>query len=349
MANETLLAGAACLDITPETPMFLFGYPHVERISKGVNDPLLASALVLDNGDGIIAFCALDLIFVTKAMAQSIRNEVSLRTGIPPGCIMISATHTHSGPITADMLSNRNDATVPPVDPLYIAQVVDIASRAIIQAWANRVKAEMAHTRARVDGVGGNRHHADGISDPDVPILVVRGRETGAIMALSVTYCMHPTVLHEDSKMISSDFPGSTRDYLRKALGGDLVCLYHTGPSGNQSPRHFVKANTFDEAERLGRLLGAALLDAVKELPENAFSRTAILKVAQEEIALPRREFSDESTTRRRLQNAVAKLKQLREAHAPAAEIRTAECDWFGAEEAVALALTLVIALVSGA
>ncbi len=43
----TLQARAAQVDITPESAVPLFGYPHVRRISTGVHDPLLASALVL--------------------------------------------------------------------------------------------------------------------------------------------------------------------------------------------------------------------------------------------------------------------------------------------------------------
>ena len=45
-----LVAGACASDITPVEPLFLFGYPHVERVSTGMHDPLLASALYLFDG-----------------------------------------------------------------------------------------------------------------------------------------------------------------------------------------------------------------------------------------------------------------------------------------------------------
>ncbi len=67
--------------------------------------------------------------------------------------------------------------------------------------------------------------------------------------------CMHPTVLHEDSKLISRDFPGMAREYLKKnVFGEDCVIVHHTGPEGNQSPRHVTKANTFEEAQRFGAM-----------------------------------------------------------------------------------------------
>ncbi len=82
-------------------------------------------------------------------------------------------------------------------------------------------------------------------------------REARALVAAMLVCSMHPTVLHEDSTLISGDFPAMTRQYLQEhVLGKDCPVLYHTGPCGNQSPRHVTKANTFDEAERLGGLAG---------------------------------------------------------------------------------------------
>ena len=34
----TLKAGTAVIDISPEKPMFLVGYPHVERTSEGIHE-----------------------------------------------------------------------------------------------------------------------------------------------------------------------------------------------------------------------------------------------------------------------------------------------------------------------
>ena len=45
----TLNAGAAAHQISPPRGAALFGYPHVKRTSTGVHDPLLASALFLED------------------------------------------------------------------------------------------------------------------------------------------------------------------------------------------------------------------------------------------------------------------------------------------------------------
>ena len=96
-----LKAGVAITDVTPPKPMFLHGYPHVERISVGVHDPLYASALVLDNGEMQIGFCAVDVVFISGEIAKCVRERVQAVTGIPGQNIMISASHTHTDGLLA--------------------------------------------------------------------------------------------------------------------------------------------------------------------------------------------------------------------------------------------------------
>ena len=48
---NSLVAGGGSFNITPPIGTFLYGYPHTPRLSTGVHDPLLASALYLDNGN----------------------------------------------------------------------------------------------------------------------------------------------------------------------------------------------------------------------------------------------------------------------------------------------------------
>ena len=47
--KSQLEAGAAAVDITPKKSLFIYGYPHVERMSEGAHDPLFASAVLISN------------------------------------------------------------------------------------------------------------------------------------------------------------------------------------------------------------------------------------------------------------------------------------------------------------
>ena len=332
----TLSAGAAVANISPKDSQFLFGYPHVERYSTGVHDPLLTSALYLSDGFTEVMFIANDIIFIPKAAAMRVRRRIERATSIPASNIMVTATHTHSGPMTVDCLSNEADPAVPQTDPEYVRLMEDAIVEAAATARNRTETAQLGLAVAREAGIGTNRRDPSGPADPEVPVLVVRSVDGRRNIAAMVVCSMHPTVLHEDSTLVSGDFPAATRQYLQQnPLGPDCPLLYHTGPCGNQSTRHVVKANTFAEAERLGVTLGKAI---EKVLPHIPFTSGARLRCYRDFLDLPGRSFPPVQEAEQRLRQAQERFKQLRRSGAPRQEVRTAECDWFGAEEGLTLA-----------
>lgn len=328
---KNLRAGAAIIDVTPQKPMFLHGYPHVERISEGTHDPLYASALIIDNGEMQIGFCAVDVVFISQEITARVRSAVHKQTGIPEQNIMISASHTHSGPVTfSDVFY---DPVVPKADPEYISYLVEKLVQVYMKAFQNKRSSKIAIATADGTGVGGNRRSKTDVTDPEVPIVILKDAETNSIFALSTIYCMHPTILHEDSKLYSADFPCYTRKYIKKEFGEDVILLYHTGPSGNQSPRHFVKSNTYDEAQRLGFILGERIVESVRQMNNDIFKDCVSLAAQQSNQMLPKKKFMSIEEAKSKVIFVKNKLKQMQRDNANPSEIRTVECDWFGAEE----------------
>lgn len=336
-----VFAGTGRKEITPVNSQFLFGYPHVERFSNGVHDPLYSTALCLESGEEKLLFISNDIIFVSKPSAERIRKTLAESLKIPEKNIMVTATHTHSGPITMDYLSNQNDPVVPRADREYVRFMEEQIILAGIEAGRTRKEVEVGLVVADGTGVGTNRRDPSGPSDRDVPVLAVRTREDKKMLALMLVCSMHPTVLHEDSKLVSSDFPGMTRKYLNRLYGQDCAVIYHTGCEGNQSPRHVTRGNTFEEAERLGYLLGAAV---EKVLSGIRYRQEVELRSFRSFTELPGRVFPDVSASETSLKKSIQKLQYLRDSGASSRDIRTAECDWFGAEET----LTLSVAQASG-
>ncbi len=328
---KNLQAGAAIINVTPQKAMFLHGYPHVERTSEGIHDPLYASALVIDNGEMQIGFCAVDVVFISREIAANIRSRVHEQTGIPKQNLMISASHTHSGPVTFSDIFY--DPVVPKADPEYISYLTNKLVDVYVKAFQNKRASKIAITTADGTGVGGNRRSKADITDPEVPVVILKDAETNRIFALSTIYCMHPTVLHEDSKLYSADFPGYTREYIKKEFGEDVILLYHTGPSGNQSPRHYVKSNTFDEAQRLGFMLGERIVESVQQLEDNNYKDWITLSTKQSSQMLPKKKFMSIEEAESKVVFVKNKLKQMQIDKVNPSEIRTVECDWFGAEE----------------
>ena len=332
---KTLSAGASAVDITPQDSQFLYGYPHVKRYSTGIHDPLLSSALYLSDGQTRFMFIANDIIFISKQVCQRIRLRIQDKTGIPSENILISATHTHSGPITVDYISNESDAVVPEADITYLEFMENRIVKAALQAVDNAQPAKIGLALADSTGIGTNRHDPSGPADHQVPVMMVKSVADDANIACMLVCSMHPTVLHEDSTQISSDFPGMSRLYLQKhLLGENCPVLHHTGPAGNQSPRHVTSANTFSEAERLGKILGESVIQAISKID---YVSNIFLQKVQREIDLPRKSFPSLETAEREFLKSKKKLDLLRLKKAERQEIRTAECDWFGAEETVTL------------
>ena len=189
---------------------------------------------------------------------------------------------------------------------------------------------------ARAEGVGTNRHDLAGPTDSAVPVLLARSLEKHAPVACMVVYGMHPTMLHEDSTLFSADFPYFTRRFLReRVLAPSCPVIYHNGASGDQSPRHVTRANTFRETHRLGKKLGQAIANVI---PTISFQRDARIGSRRSFLDLQMREFPKVHDAVQRMQQVRARFERLKQAGAPRQTVRTAECDVFGAEETVELA-----------
>jgi len=337
MKNVNFKAGAAVSDITPRKQMFLAGYPHTPRVSTGVHAPLLASALYLFDGKTALLLIGVDILYVTKKSADHCREGISGKTGIPAGHILISATHTHSGPVTGEELAWSEDPTVPRPDPDYMEQFHNGIIEAGIAAHASAIPARIAVTGAIAAGVGRNRLDPEGPFDAEVGLLAVKGEDDDRFIALDLVYGMHPTVMHEDSKLVSSDFPHFTRQQLVEKYPG-LAVVYHNGPCGNLSPRYDVKSQTFSEAERLGRKLGEAVVQSLRALKDADFRSDLSLAVSSRKVELAPNVFPSVAGAQSGLSAAKSNYEKLKRDGAPHGSVRTAECVVFGAENALALA-----------
>jgi len=283
-----------------------------------------------------LLFIANDVIFVPKSLASRARARIAESTGVPAASIMVTATHTHSGPGTVKYLSNEADPVVPDPDQAYLRQL----ENGIVEAGQQAVRraAGAAIGLAEADGscVGRNRRDPAGLANPRVPVLAVRRQQGDELIGLMLICSMHPTVLHEDSTLVSADFPGAARRRLQQTLlGASCPVVFHTGPCGDQSPRHVARENTFAEAERLGQSLAENVRAALGGV---SYVTDVALASAVAHVALPQRHFPAVHQAQADLERSRLRLVQLKTSGAPKPEIRTAEVDWFGAEEAVVLA-----------
>src|SRR4051794_8784117 len=100
--NAVVQIGAAEIDITPPIGHRMAGY-FDERLATGIHDPLKAKAIVLGQGQEQVALVFCDLVGISLNVSKKARALASQRTGIPVTNILISATHSHTGPLFDDV------------------------------------------------------------------------------------------------------------------------------------------------------------------------------------------------------------------------------------------------------
>ncbi len=288
----TLKAGMAIADISPEKGEELGGYPHYPRHNTGVHDPLQAAAMYLNNGTEEIALVTLDLLFYSKKHVKEVRERIQKACGIPEKHVMISCSHTHSGPWAAGRLDIESLEAGAQQPEEYVKSLNDKIVTAVENAKKGAFEAEFtsgtAHCGAE-SGVGGNRRAPGGPHDPLVSVMAVRDKEK-KIRGIFVNYTLHPTFIHEWSTVCTADYPGYLKQQLRE-LHPDAVVGFSQGASGNQSSRYYRQGESFDEAERVGRILGKA---AATVLEHAAWSNELPIRTADKSIELELRTFGTE-------------------------------------------------------
>lgn len=92
-----LRAGAGKADITPRLGYYLGGWTRADRIAQGQHTRLYARAIVLERKPRKVALVAIDLFMTPAGMVKQIGERLAAR-GFSEQNILISASHTHSGP-----------------------------------------------------------------------------------------------------------------------------------------------------------------------------------------------------------------------------------------------------------
>ena len=316
-----LKAGVAITDITPWEGVEMAGYPHCPRPNVGAHDPLYASALYLDNGDKKIVWVTLDILYFGKVFTRQIREK------FPEYKLMLTTSHTHSGPWAATPEAYEIEEGVAN-NPEYIEFLMNKLEELIKEAVSNPFNAELGtyigHCGAE-QGVGGNRRHPEDIADPTVNVLAVRDAAQ-KVRCVFLSYALHPTYLHAESLLVTADYPGYIRKYLHYAAP-DAIFMFGQGTSGNQSSRYFRTGQNFDEANRVGTTLGVEVFRCLEKME---YSSDISIKYAFAETELPMREYPPVEESKAAMEEARRIFREMDDSDY--IKKRNAELTMFGTE-----------------
>jgi hypothetical protein len=172
-ATPTLRAGAGKADITPKTGYYLGGWTRADKIAQGQHTRLQARAIVLQRGDRKVALVAIDLFMVPGGMVKHLGDRLKSR-GLSEQNILVSASHTHSGPggyanfptlnsaapstqTITDPFSFYEFFNAPPADPQLYAFLLTQIGKAIERADDDLAPAAAGWGSERIVGLTRNR------------------------------------------------------------------------------------------------------------------------------------------------------------------------------------------------
>lgn len=236
-------AGQAPLAVPSGTPLGGFGsfarrllipdvlgrHPHAFWLkpSVGRRDPVAARALVLERDGRRLTWVALDVVGVDRATMRAI----TARLGAAAGTLVVSASHTHSGPgayvdsaLAGMLMMDRFDGAVREA-------IVAAAEAAVRGAESTRGVAQVAFTR--LEGPHIVRSRLGKPLDHELAVLAVR-RPSGAPVAVVWSFAIHGTMLGARNLELSGDVVGVASQAVEKQLGAPA--LFVAGALGDVSP-----------------------------------------------------------------------------------------------------------------
>lgn len=287
-------AGLARAVITPERPMWLAGYGGRDHPAEGTEHDLWVKVLALEDADGRRAvLITSDVLGYSRVMLDAIRAALEKQCGLKPAEIMLTASHTHSGPVVRESLldyyplDDAQMALVESYSRLLERRIVDTVTKALadmqpatllategettfaVNRRTNR-EAEVAARQAAGEKMAGPVDHS-------IPMLLVRGADE-KLRAIVFGYACHNTTLAW--YRWCGDYAGFAQLAIEKQHPG-AQAMFYTGCGADQNP---LPRRELALCQKYGEQLAAGV---EKGLTGAARALAPQLKTSIGEVALP--------------------------------------------------------------
>ncbi len=308
-----LRIGAATTSITPDKPIALAGQFNT-RISRGVDNPITATAVAIESSEGDQAILlSADIVVFFPPMPQLLRDR--LREKLPEfdaRKLVMTATHTHTSGCTDKGSYNiPKDGVMQPSE--FAAFLVERLAEVCTRAWNQRKPggvswglghAVVGHNRRAVYADGSAKMYGatndpkfrgiEGGEDHSLDVLFFWDKEKKLLATVINVPC--PSQEVEGRSTINADFWHDVREQWR-----DGLVLGWPGAAGDISPHRMyrkeaeermVKLRGLTYTQEIGRRIAREVKDVCKLVRGDIRTDVAFAhKVA--DLALPVRKVTE--------------------------------------------------------
>ncbi len=323
--SPSMEAGFAERDITPEIGMEQPG-GYGKAYHRSIHDPCKVRAAVFDDGKKRVALVGVDALIVRRPLVEAVRKAIEAKCGIPPECVLIGASHSHSSGPTGMILPGEYDHAPADVRALayeksscanakYLATVEREIVAAVCAADSAGVEARCGAGSGEEGTVAYNRRFRmkDGLTfthprqgnpdivevagpiDPEVGVIGVWDHD-GKLLGCVVNYACHATTSPGGA---SANWIYYMEQAIRGSLGEDAVVVFLAGACGDITQVDNRSPYTFPQREKWARLVGGCVgAEAVKVLLKMEPGVLLPLDARSKQIEIPRRVPSPERVAR---------------------------------------------------
>jgi neutral ceramidase len=295
ITHAQIKVGTGKTDITPPLGVPLEGY-YVDRFATHIHDPLYARAMVIDDGNTYLVLVIVDVIDVAPTAFPAARTRIQKEFNIPESNIVISATHTHTGPVIKEAYEKLLETKIH--DAVKLA--FNTRQPAVIRSGIGHEDGISFHRRFLMkDGtvkfnpgvMNPDIVRPMGPIDPDVGILFIESMD-GIPIALLLNFALHLDTI--GGTEISADFPYFMGKLLKKLFGEDLMVFFGFGTCGNVNHINVnnpERLKGYERAERVGHALAASVIREFPALEKNEITE---LKSGNQVVMLKTPEYTEE-------------------------------------------------------
>ena len=282
--------GVGRTDITPEVGGCLYGYCP-DLFSESVNDDLHATSFVFKTDTVTAIMITCDVCLIKTALSDKIRKCISEKYNVAFENILLSATHTHSGPNTAGTFGWGD------IDKKYCEEVfIPGILSATEKAFNNIIPVKMGRASGN-SYIGVNRRELKedntidfgqrpwGCFNPEMTVLSFCD-DNENVVANIIHYGAHGTCAGRNYK-ITRDWSGVMTDRLRDFTKAPSV--FFNAAEGDVAPR--MVYNSDDRLTQVKELGAKAAFDALEAFKSIREYKSPKINVAKDVVELPYEEI----------------------------------------------------------